>query len=106
MNFEEIALSTKLPSDPESLKWDANKETRNLYILERPRFLSIRADVKGLQRLVYEKKVILGPAGAGKSLLLYCCALDAINSNQCLYCTLEYVLCSTKRMMFMFLATF
>ena len=85
-NFEQVELLSKLTGTPQSLEGDAGIKKR-LTVLKRPVLSSVRMRVKDIIDIPehlnrYSKRVLVGPAGVGKSLLLYLCARDCIlNGN-------------------------
>ncbi|KAI3661743.1 hypothetical protein MP638_003751 [Amoeboaphelidium occidentale] len=85
-NFEEVELLGALQPIPESIKMDLGPE-RKLNILSRQLFQDVRSSVQEICDLPEsavrnDKKVLTGPAGVGKSLLLYLCANDCIKSKK------------------------
>ncbi|KAI3639675.1 hypothetical protein MIR68_002369 [Amoeboaphelidium protococcarum] len=81
-SFESVDLLNVLSSPPSSLLLDSGEE-RHLTVLRRPELEAVRDEVQRIVEIPahlqrYSKRVIVGPAGVGKSLLLYLCARDCI----------------------------
>ncbi|KAJ3269274.1 hypothetical protein HDV01_001641 [Terramyces sp. JEL0728] len=82
-DFEEVKLAGALQV-PYSIQMDTVRNS--LAVMSRPLFVSLRYQVHTFAGLPRDevrngKCVLTGPAGAGKSLLLYLCALDCFKSG-------------------------
>jgi hypothetical protein len=82
LTFENVKLATGL-SSPYTLNMDAGS-SYSLDVLPRKVSTILREEVSQYQnsKCRFGKRVLIGPAGAGKSLLLYLCALDCHNSQK------------------------